>query len=343
MFEGFTNHSVYSILGKRVLKSIFDGYNSCVFAYGQTGSGKTHTMIGREGDPGTIPRLCAELFAQIAEMKEKAEDGTIYKSEVEVEYMEIYNEKIRDLFSTNKEHKDSMKVREHPKKGVYVEGIIRKVVTSAADIATLMDEGNKERTVACTNMNNVSSRSHAICIVRVTQTTSFLDDQSGKEVVSSQKTSCVNLVDLAGSERVKRSGVEGKELKEAVNINKSLSALGNVIAKLAEPDIGSKKDHIPYRDTKLTWLLKESLGGNSKTIMVATINPEYVDETMGTLRYASKCKKIVNTVVMNEDKNTKMMVVLKQEINSLRHMLEQKALQSLHCSLHAERCFQGHN
>eukprot|EP00668_Euglena_longa_P004070 GGOE01004771.1.p1 GENE.GGOE01004771.1~~GGOE01004771.1.p1 ORF type:complete len:976 (-),score=328.12 GGOE01004771.1:708-3635(-) len=329
VFEGFTNHSVYGILGKRLLKSIFDGYNCCVFAYGQTGSGKTHTMIGSNSDPGIIPQLCQDLFARIEELRTGAEEGQAFKTEVEVEYMEIYNEKIRDLFSGNKEHKDSMKVREHPKKGVYVEGVIRKVVDTAEDIAQLMEAGNKERAVAKTDMNAVSSRSHAIFIIRFTQSCMEVDEETGKEVVSSQKTSCVNLVDLAGSERVKRSGVEGKELKEAVNINKSLSALGNVIAKLADADPqGDKgqKEHIPYRDTKLTWLLKESLGGNSKTVMVATVNPmdSEFTETLSTLRYASKCKRIVNNVVMNEDKNAKMMKVLQQEIATLRQLLAQK-------------------
>eukprot|EP00668_Euglena_longa_P041516 GGOE01054657.1.p1 GENE.GGOE01054657.1~~GGOE01054657.1.p1 ORF type:complete len:329 (+),score=102.44 GGOE01054657.1:15-1001(+) len=199
VFEGFTNHSVYGILGKRLLKSIFDGYNCCVFAYGQTGSGKTHTMIGSNSDPGIIPQLCQDLFARIEELRTGAEEGQAFKTEVEVEYMEIYNEKIRDLFSGNKEHKDSMKVREHPKKGVYVEGVIRKVVDTAEDIAQLMEAGNKERAVAKTDMNAVSSRSHAIFIIRFTQSCMEVDEETGKEVVSSQKTSCVNLVDLASA------------------------------------------------------------------------------------------------------------------------------------------------
>eukprot|EP01004_Peranema_trichophorum_P003134 NODE_213_length_3223_cov_28.668710_g184_i0.p1 GENE.NODE_213_length_3223_cov_28.668710_g184_i0~~NODE_213_length_3223_cov_28.668710_g184_i0.p1 ORF type:complete len:990 (+),score=205.42 NODE_213_length_3223_cov_28.668710_g184_i0:63-3032(+) len=328
VLEGLTNYAVYSLIGQQIVKSIIEGYDTCVFAYGQTGSGKTYTMIGVDSDVGLIPRLCKDIFIQIDALTRKhQQEGQTYKAEVEVEYMEIYNEKIRDLFAPGIEHNENMKIRDHPKKGVYVEGLLRKVVESAEEIAELMVEGNKERTVAATAMNPVSSRSHGIFIIRFQQTVTTYDSESGKDITILNKNSCVNLVDLAGSERTKRSGVEGKEFKEAVNINKSLSALGNVIAKLAECENMTadrrEKEHIPYRDTKLTWLLKESLGGNSKTIMVATVSPLKDDmfESLSTLRYAAKCKKIVNNAVVNEDRSAAMIRVLKEELRQAQATL----------------------
>ncbi|XP_018578799.1 kinesin-like protein KIF13B isoform X2 [Anoplophora glabripennis] len=313
--ENFVSQEVvFDCLGRDILDNAFQGYNACIFAYGQTGSGKSYTMMGSQDNKGIIPRLCDALFGQIA--KQQSSELS-YK--VEVSYMEIYNEKVHDLLDPQT-HKQSLKVREHNVLGPYVDGLSQLAVTSFQDIDNLMAEGNKSRTVAATNMNSESSRSHAVFTVILTQT--LTDSKSG---VSGEKVSRMSLVDLAGSERAVKTGAVGERLKEGSNINKSLTTLGLVISKLADQSSGSKnKDKfVPYRDSVLTWLLKDNLGGNSKTVMVATISPaaDNFEETLSTLRYADRAKRIVNHAVVNEDPNARIIRELTQEVEALREML----------------------
>ncbi|XP_044582123.1 kinesin-like protein KIF13A isoform X7 [Cotesia glomerata] len=313
--ENFASQNVvFDALGRDILDNAFQGYNACIFAYGQTGSGKSYTMMGSGDNKGIIPRLCDNLFDMIA--KQQSSELT-YK--VEVSYMEIYNEKVHDLLDP-KPNKQSLKVREHNVLGPYVDGLSQLAVTSYQDIDNLMTEGNKSRTVAATNMNSESSRSHAVFSVILTQT--LTDMRSG---VSGEKVSRMSLVDLAGSERAVKTGAVGDRLKEGSNINKSLTTLGLVISKLADQNSGGKNrdKFVPYRDSVLTWLLKDNLGGNSKTVMVATISPaaDNYEETLSTLRYADRAKRIVNHAVVNEDPNARIIRELRQEVEALKEML----------------------
>uniref|UniRef100_A0A2K6MVN9 Kinesin family member 13A n=1 Tax=Rhinopithecus bieti TaxID=61621 RepID=A0A2K6MVN9_RHIBE len=306
---------VFKCLGEGILEKAFQGYNACIFAYGQTGSGKSFSMMGHAEQLGLIPRLCCALFKRIS--LEQNESQTF---KVEVSYMEIYNEKVRDLLDP-KGNRQSLKVREHKVLGPYVDGLSQLAVTSFEDIESLMSEGNKSRTVAATNMNEESSRSHAVFNIIITQT--LYDLQSGN---SGEKVSKVSLVDLAGSERVSKTGAAGERLKEGSNINKSLTTLGLVISSLADQAAGKGKNKfVPYRDSVLTWLLKDNLGGNSQTSMIATISPaaDNYEETLSTLRYADRAKRIVNHAVVNEDPNAKVIRELREEVEKLREQLSQ--------------------
>ncbi|KAB0354785.1 hypothetical protein FD755_022244, partial [Muntiacus reevesi] len=306
---------VFKCLGEGILEKAFQGYNACIFAYGQTGSGKSFSMMGNAEQRGLIPRLCCALFQRIS--LEQNESQTF---KVEVSYMEIYNEKVRDLLDP-KGSRQSLKVREHKVLGPYVDGLSQLAVTSFEDIESLMSEGNKSRTVAATNMNEESSRSHAVFNIVITQT--LYDLQSGN---SGEKVSKVSLVDLAGSERVSKTGAAGERLKEGSNINKSLTTLGLVISSLADQAAGKGKNKfVPYRDSVLTWLLKDNLGGNSQTSMIATISPaaDNYEETLSTLRYADRAKRIVNHAVVNEDPNAKVIRELREEVEKLREQLSQ--------------------
>ncbi|XP_044783419.2 kinesin-like protein KIF13A isoform X3 [Bubalus bubalis] len=306
---------VFKCLGEGILEKAFQGYNACIFAYGQTGSGKSFSMMGNAEQRGLIPRLCCALFQRIS--LEQNESQTF---KVEVSYMEIYNEKVRDLLDP-KGSRQSLKVREHKVLGPYVDGLSQLAVTSFEDIESLMSEGNKSRTVAATNMNEESSRSHAVFNIVITQT--LFDLQSGN---SGEKVSKVSLVDLAGSERVSKTGAAGERLKEGSNINKSLTTLGLVISSLADQAAGKGKNKfVPYRDSVLTWLLKDNLGGNSQTSMIATISPaaDNYEETLSTLRYADRAKRIVNHAVVNEDPNAKVIRELREEVEKLKEQLSQ--------------------
>ncbi|XP_068931754.1 kinesin-like protein KIF13B isoform X2 [Petaurus breviceps papuanus] len=305
--------AVFQCLGENILQNAFDGYNACIFAYGQTGSGKSYTMMGTADQPGLIPRLCSGLFERT--QKEENEEQSF---KVEVSYMEIYNEKVRDLLDP-KGSRQTLKVREHNVLGPYVDGLSKLAVTSYKDIESLMSEGNKSRTVAATNMNEESSRSHAVFKIILTHT--LYDVQSG---TSGEKVGKLSLVDLAGSERATKTGAAGDRLKEGSNINKSLTTLGLVISALADQGAGRNKNKfVPYRDSVLTWLLKDSLGGNSKTAMVATVSPaaDNYDETLSTLRYADRAKNIVNHAVVNEDPNARIIRDLREEVEKLREQL----------------------
>ncbi|XP_064453193.1 kinesin-like protein KIF13A isoform X8 [Mirounga angustirostris] len=306
---------VFKCLGEGILEKAFQGYNACIFAYGQTGSGKSFSMMGSAEQLGLIPRLCCALFKRIS--LEQNESQTF---KVEVSYMEIYNEKVRDLLDP-KGNRQSLKVREHKVLGPYVDGLSQLAVTSFEDIESLMSEGNKSRTVAATNMNEESSRSHAVFNIVITQT--LYDLQSGN---SGEKVSKVSLVDLAGSERVSKTGAAGERLKEGSNINKSLTTLGLVISSLADQAAGKGKNKfVPYRDSVLTWLLKDNLGGNSQTSMIATISPaaDNYEETLSTLRYADRAKRIVNHAIVNEDPNAKVIRELREEVEKLKEQLSQ--------------------
>ncbi|XP_063104738.1 kinesin-like protein KIF16B isoform X12 [Cavia porcellus] len=312
---------VFKTLGTDVVKSAFEGYNACVFAYGQTGSGKSYTMMGDSGDLGLIPRICEGLFSRINETTRW--DEASFRTEVS--YLEIYNERVRDLLRRKSSKTFNLRVREHPKEGPYVEDLSKHLVQNYGDVEELMDAGNINRTTAATGMNDVSSRSHAIFTIKFTQ--AKFDSEMPCETVSK-----IHLVDLAGSERADATGATGVRLKEGGNINKSLVTLGNVISALADlsqdatnPLVRKKQVFVPYRDSVLTWLLKDSLGGNSKTIMIATISPADVNygETLSTLRYANRAKNIINKPTINEDANVKLIRELRAEIARLKTLLAQ--------------------
>ncbi|XP_036841522.1 kinesin-like protein KIF1A isoform X9 [Oncorhynchus mykiss] len=329
--EDINYHSqkqVYKDIGEEMLLHAFEGYNVCIFAYGQTGSGKSYTMMGKQDQKdqqGIIPLLCEDLFTKISDSNK--ENSLSYS--VEVSYMEIYCERVRDLL--NPKNKGNLRVREHPLMGPYVEDLSKLAVTSYNDIQDLMESGNKARTVAATNMNETSSRSHAVFNIIFTQKKHDMDSEN-----TSEKVSKISLVDLAGSERADSTGAKGTRLKEGANINKSLTTLGKVISALAEVDSAPNKNkkkkkvesHIPYRDSVLTWLLRENLGGNSRTAMVAALSPADInyDETLSTLRYADRAKQIRCNAVINEDPNNRLVRELKEEVCRLKDLLYAQGL-----------------
>ncbi|CAL8334143.1 unnamed protein product [Lota lota] len=316
-----SQEKVFKDLGSDVLKAAFEGYNACIFAYGQTGSGKSYTMMGNPGDAGLIPRICEGLFSRIAGTTRW--DAASFRTEVS--YLEIYNECVRDLLRRKTTETFNLRVREHPKDGPYVEDLSKHLVQSFSDVEELMEAGNIKRTTASTAMNAVSSRSHAIFTINFTQ--ALFAAERPSETVSQ-----IHLVDLAGSERADATGATGVRLKEGGNINKSLVTLGNVISALADQsqdtvntNLKRRSLFVPYRDSVLTWLLKDSLGGNSKTIMIANVSPADVNygETLSTLRYANRAKNIINKPTVNEDGNVRLIRELRAEIARLRDLLLQ--------------------
>ncbi|KFV78697.1 Kinesin-like KIF14, partial [Struthio camelus australis] len=312
----FANQAViYKTLAAPLLERAFEGYNTCLFAYGQTGSGKSYTMLGFDEDRGIIPRFCEDLFARIAQM-----DGQQIWYHLEMSYFEVYNEKIHDLLvfkAESGQKKHPLRVREHPVLGPYVEDLTANVVSSYSDIQSWLELGNKQRATAATGMNDKSSRSHSVFTLVMTQTkVEFVDEEQRDRRI----TSHINLIDLAGSERCSATQTVGERLKEGVSINKSLLTLGKVISALSEQSQNGKKTFIPYRESVLTWLLKESLGGNSRTAMIATISPaaSSIEETLSTLRYAKQACSIINVAKVNEDVNAKLIRELKAEIEKLK-------------------------
>lgn len=279
-----TQDKVYNEAAKAIVKDVLMGYNGTIFAYGQTSSGKTHTMEGVLGDPvhqGIIPRIVNDIFNHIYSMDENIE------FHIKVSYFEIYLDKIRDLLDVSK---TNLSVHEDKNRVPYVKGATERFVTSPEEVMEVIDEGKSNRHIAVTNMNEHSSRSHSVFLINVKQEN--LENQkklSGK----------LYLVDLAGSEKVSKTGAEGMVLDEAKNINKSLSALGNVISALAD----GNKSHIPYRDSKLTRILQESLGGNSRTTIIICCSPASYNEseTKSTLEFGRRAKTIKNTVIVNEE------------------------------------------
>ena len=280
---------IYQGTAKPILDSVMEGYNGTIFAYGQTGTGKTFTM---EGVPeptelkGIIPRAFQEIFEQV-----QTQGGENVEFLVRASYLEIYNEEIRDLLSKNPHNK--LDLKESPDSGVYVRDLTSYVVKTTRECDKLRDFGAKNRHVGATAMNQDSSRSHSIYTITVEQCETRADG------TTSIRMGKLNLVDLAGSERQSKTQASGDRLKEATKINLSLSALGNCISALVD----GKSTHIPYRDSKLTRLLQDSLGGNTKTVMVANLGPAdwNYDETLSTLRYANRAKNIKNKPKINED------------------------------------------
>uniref|UniRef100_A0A672SUV3 plus-end-directed kinesin ATPase n=1 Tax=Sinocyclocheilus grahami TaxID=75366 RepID=A0A672SUV3_SINGR len=318
-----SQQQVFRDIGEEMLLHAFEGYNICIFAYGQTGAGKSYTMMGKQekDQQGIIPLLCEDLFTKFND--HNTDNNMSYS--VEVSYMEIYCERVRDLL--NPKNKGNLRVREHPLLGPYVEDLSKLAVTSYNDIQDLMDSGNKARTVAATNMNETSSRSHAVFNIIFTQKRHDSETDN-----TSEKVSKISLVDLAGSERADSTGAKGTRLKEGANINKSLTTLGKVISALAEVVSNKKKkkveSFIPYRDSVLTWLLRENLGGNSRTAMVAALSPADInyDETLSTLRYADRAKQIRCNAVINEDPNNRLVRELKDEVSRLKDLLYAQGL-----------------
>ncbi|XP_029304976.1 uncharacterized protein kif16bb isoform X2 [Cottoperca gobio] len=336
---------IFHDLGSDVMKAAFDGFNACLFSYGQTGSGKSYTMMGHAEDKGLIPRICEGLFCEIS--RRGKSDAVSFCTEVS--YLEIYNDCVQDLLKKRTTPiYGGLRVREHPRDGPYVENLSKHLVNNHSDMEDLIMLGNTNRTTASTGMNDLSSRSHAIFTIMFTQ--AWFDAELPRETLSK-----IHLVDLAGSERAEATRNTGTRLKEGANINRSLVTLGSVISALADLRVGGqstkKKIFIPYRDSVLTWLLKDSLGGNSVTTMiaiflffmfylttahqpvcfppwwplVAAVSPADVNymETLSTLRYASRAKNIVNSPTVNEDGSVKVIRELQAEVSRLRRLLEE--------------------
>ncbi|XP_076582701.1 kinesin-like protein KIF14 [Chaetodon auriga] len=310
-----SQQTVYETLAKPLLLRAFEGFNTCLFAYGQTGSGKSYTMMGFGEEEGVIPRFCHELFSRLASMENEE-----VKCHVEMSYFEVYNEKIHDLLVTRDEpnqRRMPLRVREHPVHGPYVADLSANIVSSYNDIQGWLKLGNKQRATAATGMNDKSSRSHSVFTLVMTQTqTEFVEGEEHEHSITSR----INLVDLAGSERSNTAQTSGDRLREGASINKSLLTLGKVISALSEQALTRKKVFIPYRESVLTWLLKESLGGNSKTAMIATLSPagSNVEESLSTLRYAQQARTIINVAKVNEDTSAKLIRELKAEVEKLR-------------------------
>ena len=351
-----TQRQVYRDLGQPMVTKALDGFNGTIFAYGQTGSGKTHSMMGyadenvayaeieeKDDQRGIVPQLNADLWTRLHEkvkkLTEKAEAEkaeTVAEAEaagtplpdtqlptikfmVAVSFLEVYNEEIKDLLNPNDK---KLNIREKADKGIFVDGLAELIVRDTKDLLRLLYQGNAVRRVAATNMNDQSSRSHSVFTIMIDQRTStHLPGGLTKELTVKAK---LNLVDLAGSERANKTGAAGSTLKEGANINLSLMALGNVINALSEGTKKGQKKVIPYRDSKLTRLLQESLGGNSATLMIAAISPADYNfmETVGTLKYANRAKSIENAVVRNEDSNERMIRELQAQIEALKNKLQ---------------------
>ncbi|KAH8123140.1 kinesin-domain-containing protein [Trichoderma asperelloides] len=290
---------IYNSLGEEFLDHNFEGYHTCIFAYGQTGSGKSYTMMGTPENPGLIPRTCEDLFERI-EAAHNENSNVAYN--VRVSYFEVYNEHVRDLLVpvVPNTAPNYLKIRESPTEGPYVKDLTEVPVRNIHEIMRYMKVGDASRTVASTKMNDTSSRSHAVFTIMLKQ---IHHDMETDE--TTERSSRIRLVDLAGSERAKTTEATGARLREGSNINKSLATLGRVIAALAGPPkqlrSGKRKDVVPYRDSILTWLLKDSLGGNSKTAMIACIAPSDYEETLSTLRYADQAKRIRTRAKVNQD------------------------------------------
>ena len=301
-----TQREVYDQVAFPIVDSIFQGYNGTIFAYGQTGCGKTFTMMGIITDPqlrGVIPNAFDHIFGFIKT------EGESRKFFLRCSFVEIYNEEVRDLLG-NKDKK--LYIREDPKKGTFLKDLTYVTIKNPADIDKSLDTGNKNRHVGATSMNDQSSRSHSLFTV-------YLEiEEKGENNNSRIKSGKLNLVDLAGSERVGKTNATGQTFDEGKKINLSLTALGSVIDALSQ-----NRKYIPYKDSKLTRLLADSLGGNTKTVMFANISPASYnyDETLGTLRYASRAKLIKNAPVVNEDPKDALLRKYEEEIKALKEKL----------------------
>ncbi|XP_076022411.1 kinesin-like protein KIF3B [Genypterus blacodes] len=317
----FTFDSVYDWNSKQIdlydetfrplVDSVLLGFNGTIFAYGQTGTGKTFTMEGVRNDSekrGVIPNSFDHVFTHISRSQNQ-------QYLVRASYLEIYQEEIKDLLS--KDQSRRLELKERTDTGVYVKDLSSFVTKSVQEIEHVMNVGNQNRSVGSTNMNEHSSRSHAIFVITVECSELGVDGENHIRVGK------LNLVDLAGSERQAKTGAQGERLKEATKINLSLSALGNVISALVD----GRSTHIPYRDSKLTRLLQDSLGGNARTVMVATVGPASynVEETLTTLRYSNRAKNIKNKPRINEDPKDALLREFQEEIARLKEQLEKRS------------------
>jgi len=306
--ERHSQQQIFEDTALEIVESVMDGFNGTIFAYGQTGAGKSHTMTGPSGpdakpeDQGLLPRCFQHIFRQI-----EMNSDPLKKYLVRGSYIEIYNEEIRDLLSKNPTERCELK---DGSSGVYVKDLSAFVVTNVEEMDQVLANGLQKRSVASTNMNEGSSRSHSIFMITIEQC------EVGNDGEGHIRVGKLNMVDLAGSERQSKTGATGDRLKEATKINLSLSALGNVISALVD----GKSSHVPYRDSKLTRLLQDSLGGNTKTVMVANLGPaDYnYDETLSTLRYATRAKSIKNKPRINEDPKDAMIREFQEEIMRLK-------------------------
>ena len=309
-----SQREIYEQTALPIVRAAIEGYNGTVFCYGQTGTGKTHTMEGSldpVSERGIIPNAFDTVFADI-----DATDSSNKTFLVRASFLEIYNENVRDLLA--KDQTQICQLKETSDRGVYVNGLTTFVVKSSAEMRKILEVGKKNRSVGATAMNADSSRSHSIFTVTVETSETNPGEPASEARI---KVGKLNLVDLAGSERQSKTHAVGDRLKEATKINLSLSALGNVISALVD----GKSTHIPYRDSKLTRLLQDSLGGNTKTVMIANVGPaDYnFDETMSTLRYANRAKNIKNKPKINEDAKDTMLREFQEEIQRLKQQIEQ--------------------
>mmetsp|Transcript_33352 Transcript_33352/g.74298 ORF Transcript_33352/g.74298 Transcript_33352/m.74298 type:complete len:1101 (+) Transcript_33352:77-3379(+) len=304
---------VFDVFGKGVLDNAWLGYHCCLFAYGQTGSGKSYSMVGYGANKGIVPVSCEDIFRRI-----EANKDPNLTFEVTVSMVEIYNEQVQDLLVPARlRPKKGLEIRESQQLGIYIHGVAKRAVNTYPAIEAVLDEGTTNRTIGATLMNATSSRAHTVLTLEFKQVSTHHGQQGCK-------VSLINLVDLAGSEKAGQTGAQGDRLKEGCAINKSLSALGNVIEKLADRSTGKAKASsvIPYRDSKLTRLLQNALGGSSKTVMICAISPASTnyEETLSTLRYADRAKRIKNSAVVNENPQDRLIRQLREENQKLREM-----------------------
>ncbi|XP_029585404.1 kinesin-like protein KIF3B [Salmo trutta] len=321
LMKSFTFDAVYDSESKQsdiyddtvrpLVDSVLQGFNGTILAYGQTGTGKTFTMLGMptDNERGIIPNSFNHIFTQISRSQNQ-------QYLVRASYLEIYREEVRDLLC--KDNNKKLDLKENPDSGVYVKDLSSVVSKNVMEIEHVMNIGDQSRSVGFTNMNERSSRSHAIFMITVECSEKGAD---GEDHIRVGK---LNMVDLAGSERQRKTGANGERLKEATKINLSLSALGNVISALVD----GKSTHIPYRDSKLTRLLQDSLGGNAKTVMVATLGPasKNYEESLTTLRYANRAKNIKNKPKINEDPKDALLREFQEEITRLKAQLEERGM-----------------
>lgn len=341
-----SQEEVYEQTVSPLVKNFFDGYNATVFAYGQTGSGKTYTMgtsaenVDAAEEFGIVPRAMSQIFALIAEKKQQTRGIEFY---LRVQFLEVYGEEIRDLLDPAGEKTVSIRDANNGD-GVTVVGACEELVKSSQDMLSALERGSLCRTTGSTNMNNHSSRSHAIFTIIIEQHIPRAalsspeekaescreippDGEDGKEEEEAEveyRTAKFHFVDLAGSERAKRTGATGTRLREGININMGLLALGNVISALGDETKRNQKGlHVPYRSSKLTRMLQDSLGGNSRTQMIACVSPADAnfEETMNALRYANRARNIKNKPIVNRDPTSSQIAMLKNEISALRLQL----------------------
>ncbi|XP_051529001.1 kinesin-like protein KIF21B isoform X2 [Myxocyprinus asiaticus] len=348
---------IYSACVHKLIEGCFEGYNATVFAYGQTGSGKTYTMgtgfdiTLAEEEQGIIPRAVRHLFQGIQKRRLEAQsaDMPLPEFKVSAQFLELYNEEILDLFDSNRDpeargRKSNIKIHEDGSGGIYTTGVTSRLVSSEEELLQCLKLGALSRTTASTQMNAQSSRSHAIFTIHVCQMRvcpqphlengeiNGVSDCSISQSEYETLTAKFHFVDLAGSERLKRTGATGERAREGISINCGLLALGNVISALG--DQCKKAGHVPYRDSKLTRLLQDSLGGNSRTVMIACVSPSDRDfmETLNTLKYANRARNIKNKVIVNQDKTSQQISALRAEIAHLQmEIMEYKAGKRVAC------------